>query len=54
MIQGIVNSDREPIVQIVARNLNNEDYAVDVVVDTGFTGWLTLSPHIINPSCYLL
>ena len=47
MIQGIVTSDREPIVQMVAQDAIGQDHKFDAVVDTGFTGWLTLPPHTI-------
>ena len=48
MIQGVVTADREPIVQMTARDSSGHDYAFDAVVDTGFTGWLTMPPDIIR------
>lgn len=47
MIQGTVTADREPIVRIVVRDTSGQDHAHDAVVDTGFTGWLTLPPSVI-------
>lgn len=47
MMQGAVNAEREPIVQIVVRDANGQDHAHDAIVDTGFTGWLTLPPSLI-------
>lgn len=47
MIQGAVNAEREPIVRVVVRDANGQDHAHDAIVDTGFTGWLTLPPRLI-------
>lgn len=47
MIQGVVTADKEPIVRIVVRDASGRDHAHDAVVDTGFTGWLTLPPSVI-------
>lgn len=47
MIQGVVTVDKEPIVRIVVRDASGRDHAHDAVVDTGFTGWLTLPPSVI-------
>lgn len=47
MIRGVVTTDREPIVQMAARDANGQEFPFDSVVDTGFTGWLTRPPHTI-------
>ena len=47
MIRGAVTADREPIVRIVVRDASGQDHAQDAIVDTGFTGWLTLPPSLI-------
>jgi clan AA aspartic protease len=47
MIQGAVTADREPVVRIVVRDARGQNHAHDAIVDTGFTGWLTLPPSLI-------
>jgi len=48
MITGIVNADREPIIQIKIRDANGQEHQRDAVVDTGYTGWLTLPPDVVG------
>jgi clan AA aspartic protease len=43
-----VTPDREPTVQIIAQDANGEAHLIEAIVDTGFTGRLTLPPHIIT------
>ncbi len=45
MITGNVNSDREPIIEIILHDVNGQEHKRPAVVDTGFTGWLTLPPE---------
>jgi clan AA aspartic protease len=40
--------DREPIVRIILRDVNGQEHECDAVVNTGFTGWLTLPPDLIS------
>ena len=47
MITGVVNADREAILQIVVRDSNGQAHSHDAMVDTGYIGWLTLPPDII-------
>jgi clan AA aspartic protease len=47
MISGSVNAFREAVVQIPVRSLDGQEQAIEVVIDTGFNGHLTLSPHLI-------
>ena len=47
MIVGRVNSDREAIVSLVVRGSRGQTRQVEAVVDTGFTGLLTLPPEVI-------
>ena len=47
MIIGHVNSDREAIVSLVVQGSQGRTRQVEAVVDTGFTGLLTLPPEII-------
>ncbi len=47
MIQGLVNQSCEAILPIVVKN-NTTTQLVDAVIDTGFSGFLTLSSDIIS------
>ncbi len=47
MITGIVNVDFEAIVQILVCDIDGNAYPQDAIVDTGFNGWLSLSPESI-------
>ena len=47
MIVGYVNSDREAIVSLVVQGSQGQTRQVEAVVDTGFTGLLTLPPEVI-------
>ncbi len=47
MITGVVNADREPILQVLVRDANGQEQRYEAVTDTGYTGWLTLPPSII-------
>lgn len=48
MILGNVNSKREAIVQLVVIGTNQQRRSIKAVIDTGFTGSLTLPPAIIT------
>ena len=47
MITGTVNADREPVIRIRVHDVNGHERHRAAVVDTGFTGWLTLPPDFI-------
>jgi len=47
VIVGHVNSDREAIVSLVVQGPQGQTRQVEAVVDTGFTGLLTLPPEVI-------
>jgi clan AA aspartic protease len=47
MISGTVNARLEAIVQVTVHDANGHPHPVDAVVDTGFTGYLTLPPSTI-------
>ncbi|MBW4449985.1 MAG: clan AA aspartic protease [Spirirestis rafaelensis WJT71-NPBG6] len=47
MIAGIVNGDFEPIIPLSIYSVTGQIYTQDVIVDTGFNGWLSLPPSII-------
>jgi clan AA aspartic protease len=47
MITGTVNADFEPIISLSIRHADGEVFTQDVIVDTGFNGWLSLPPDAI-------
>lgn len=47
MIVGVVTVDREPVLQIIVHDSNGQDHPQKAIVDTGYTGWLTLPPNVI-------
>ncbi len=48
MIEGKVSADREAIMDIIVVGQDGKESVFNGVVDTGFTGWLTLPPHVIR------
>jgi clan AA aspartic protease len=48
MIIGIVNMDFEPIITLSICSHDGKVYPQDVIVDTGFNGWLSLPPDLIT------
>ena len=47
MITGMVNADIEAVIQLVVVGPNRQQRTVDPVIDTGFSGDLTLSTAVI-------
>lgn len=47
MITGIVNVNGEAMLRIVVGNLGTQRIVVDAIIDTGYTGFLTLPPSTI-------
>jgi len=47
MITGVVNAYDEATIRLPIRTADGQDQAVEVIVDTGFTGSLTLPPTVI-------
>jgi len=47
MITGVVTASREPITHIIVRDVNGQEHQYEAVVDTGYTGWLTLPPDVV-------
>ena len=47
MITGMVNADIEAVIQLVVVGPNRQQRTVDAVIDTGFSGDLTLPPSVI-------
>jgi clan AA aspartic protease len=48
MITGIVTAEREAVMRLVVEGFNGQQQEIQVVIDTGFTGWLTLPPALIT------
>ena len=48
MMQGNVNTNCEAVILVVVNGPNNQKKAVKAVIDTGFTGFLSLPITIIN------
>jgi predicted aspartyl protease len=46
VIVGIVQA-REPRIRLTIRGFRGRQQEIDAVVDTGYTGWLTLPPAVI-------
>lgn len=47
MIIGVVNANREATVRLIVRSPNGQDQEVEAIIDTGFTGFLTLPPALV-------
>lgn len=47
MITGTVNASLEPSVQLVLQDASGQPLTVDAMIDTGFNGFVTLSPGLI-------
>jgi clan AA aspartic protease len=47
VITGVVNTKREAIIQVVVRGPNGQEREIEAVIDTGFTGFLTLPFSLI-------
>jgi clan AA aspartic protease len=48
MISGYVNTDREAIIQLVVLGENKQNKGIKAVIDTGYTGFLTLPSATIT------
>ncbi len=44
---GMVNTNCEATIRLVVGNGNSQRLAIEAVIDTGYTGFLTLPPEII-------
>ena len=47
MIVGVVNTNREAIIRLIVRGANGQEHEIEAVIDTCFTGFLTLSSALI-------
>lgn len=50
MIQGEVNAAYEPVITLTVQGPSGQTQDLEAVVDTGFTGFLTLPPEVIAES----
>lgn len=48
MIRGMVNSRLEPTIRVLARGPEKQEEEIEPVIDTGFNGFLTLSPALVR------
>lgn len=48
MITGLVNSNREATIQLVVRGPGGQGSDIEAIIDTGFDGFLTLSPALVT------
>ena len=47
-MQGIVNQNCEAMLRLVVGNAGSQRQTIDAVIDTGFTGFLTLPLTVLN------
>lgn len=46
-MNGTVTIDLEPLLELSVLDANGQRYDVDVLIDTGFNGFLTLAPAVV-------
>ncbi len=44
MIEGLVTADRDAVLQLQVRGPDGDESVIEVLIDTGFDGWLSLPP----------
>ncbi len=47
MMTGVVNADLEPLLRLTVRDAGGQPHEVELVIDTGFNGFLTLPPALV-------
>jgi len=47
MIVGMVNAHREATIRLIVQDANGQGHDIEAVIDTGFTGFLTLPTALI-------
>lgn len=48
MITGVVNADYEAVIRLRLQGPMGQEREVDAIIDTGFNGFLTLSPALVT------
>lgn len=48
MMQGIVNQNCEATIRLIVGNADSQRQMIDAVIDTGFTGFLTLPLSVLT------
>ena len=48
MIEGVVNAAYEPVVTLAVQGPSRQTAETEAVVDTGFTGFLTVTPALVT------
>jgi predicted aspartyl protease len=52
MITGVVNANREATMRLVVTGPDGQQVDTEAIIDTGFTGFLTLPPASMQPWNY--
>ena len=47
MLTGVVNADRDPLLELRVRGPRGRECLVEALIDTGFDGWLSLPPAVL-------
>ncbi|MDQ3250650.1 MAG: clan AA aspartic protease [Chloroflexota bacterium] len=47
MVTGVVTAEREAVIRVQVQGASGQAQVIEAVIDTGFTGWLTLPPSLI-------
>ena len=48
MIEGMVNAAREAVVSLILRGPSGQSLEADIVIDTGYDGFLALPPSLVD------
>lgn len=48
MIEGVVNAEYEPVITLAVQGQSGQPREIEAVIDTGFTGFLTLPPGLVS------
>jgi clan AA aspartic protease len=48
MIPGVVNGNLEATIRLMVRGSGGQELEIEAVIDTGFNGFLTLSPTLVG------
>lgn len=48
MIEGVVNAAYEPVVTLAVQGPSGQTAETEAVIDTGFTGFLTVTPALVT------